>query len=157
MTVIDRLEEMFVKNDVRYKLFDHPLAISAQKTAQAEHVPGAEEAKVVIVRVAGRDMMAVLPATHHVDLEKLKTLFETDEARIANEPELRRLFPDCEVGAMPPFGHLYELPLLLDKSFEGRAKIVFNAGSHTEAIRMKYDDYLRLANPLTGDFAVRNG
>ena len=155
MTVIDQLEELFIKNDVRYELFEHPLAISAQKVAQAEHVPGAEEAKVVIVRADGRNVMAVLPATHHVDLIKLKILLEVEETQVESEWELQKLFPNCEVGAMPPFGHLYGLQVLLDRSFSSSAKIVFNAGSHTEAIRMKYDDYVRLANPLIGDFAAR--
>jgi len=155
MTIIDRLEEMFTKSGTRYELFEHPLAISAQRVAQAEHVPGASEAKVVIVRVGGHDMMAVLPATHRVDLEKLKILLEAEQAQIVDERILRGLFPDCEVGAMPPFGHLYGLPVLLDRSFRNRAKIVFNAGSHTEAIRMQYEDYVKFANPLIGDFAVR--
>ncbi len=157
MTVIDRLEELFLKDDVRYELFDHPLAISAQRVAQAEHVPGAEEAKVVILRAEGRHVMAVLPATHHVNLDKLKYLLEVSEVYIENEKKLESLFTDCEVGAMPPFGHLYGLPVIVDISLTNSHKIVFNAGSHTEAIRMVYGDYAKIANPLVGDFAIRNG
>ncbi len=156
MTVIDRLEELLAKDCARYELFTHPPARSAQRTAQAEHVPGAEEVKVVILRVDARDVMAVLPATHHVDLLKLKSLLEVQQACLVSEEELRSLFPDCEAGAMPPFGHLYGLPVVLDRSLVKSRRIVFNAGSHTEAIRMSYDDYARIANPLVGDFAVRN-
>lgn len=157
MTATDQLEKIFAEQHVRYEFFEHPLAISAQRAAQAEHIPGAEEAKVVIVRAYGRTLMAVLPATHHVDLMKLKTLLEAEDVEIESERELERLFPDCEVGAMPPFGHLYGLPVIVDRSLTSRSKIVFNAGSHTEAIRMRFDDYTKIANPLVGDFALRNG
>ncbi len=156
MSVIDRLESLFLSDGVRYELFDHPLAISAQRAAQVEHVPGAEEAKVVVLRADGRHVMAVLPATHHVQLEKMKDLLEVEEVNLENQKKLESLFSDCEVGAMPPFGHLYGLPIVVDSSLAKSRHIVFNAGSHTEAIRMTYADYARIANPLVGDFAVRN-
>ena len=155
MAVMDRLEQRLWKDRVRYEFFDHPVAHSAQRTAQAEHVPGSKEAKVVVLRADGCNWMAALPATHHVDLLKLKNLLEVQDVAFEDEREFERLFPDCETGAMPPYGHLYGMPVVVDRALAAAGHIVFNAGSHTEAIRMTYDDYLKTANPLVGDFAVR--
>ena len=156
MNIVEKLEAILEQENVRYELFTHPVAYSSQRTAQAEHVPGREEAKVVILKANGKDIMVVLPATHHVDLLKMSNFLGTTDLRLETERKFAALFPGSELGAMPPFGHIYHVPVYVDKTVAESEEIVFNAGSHHEAIRMKYRDYERVEEPQVGDFAVRN-
>jgi Ala-tRNA(Pro) deacylase len=116
------------------------------------HVSGKEIAKVVIVKIDGQFAMAVVPAPHKIDLERLREASGAKRVELASEKEFQNLFPDCEVGAMPPFGNLYGLPLYVARPLAEDEEIVFNAGSHTEAIRMRYADFARLANPTVSDY-----
>ena len=116
------------------------------------HVPGKEMAKVVILKIDGRFAMAVIPAPHKIDFERFKVATGIKEVMLASEKEFQNLFPDCEVGAMPPFGNLYGLPVYVAQPLKEDKEIVFNAGSHTEAIRMQYADFERLANPTVIDY-----
>ena len=152
MDILNRLSDFFEKHKVKYEFIKHPVAYTAQETAEQEHVSGRQLAKVVMVRVDGKDVMAVLPASSRLSLHKLKGLLGARDVRLESEEEFKRLFPDCEVGAMPPFGDLYELPFFVDMSLAENKFIVFNAGTHQDTIKMDYRDYARIAEPDLVEF-----
>ncbi len=131
----------------------HYVAYTAQETAASAHVRGRELAKTVMVKIDGRMAMAVLPATRKLDLERLRDVADAHEAALATEREFRDMFPDCEVGAMPPFGNLYGLRVYADKSLTDDEHIAFNAGSHEERIQMAYRDFERLVEPTVAGLA----
>jgi len=137
---------------VHYDVLPHPEAFRALAIAQTLHTPGKEMAKVVIVKVQERFAMTVLPASWNVDLRRLRTVFATNRVRLATEDEITGLFPDCELGAMPPFGNLYGLPVYVDQSLTEDEEIVFQAGTHSDAIRMRYWDFASLAFPVVEEF-----
>jgi Ala-tRNA(Pro) deacylase len=142
------------RSKVRYEVLHHPEAFTAQELAAIEHVKGRSHAKVVMVKAEGEVLMAVLPADHRVDLEKLDKATGRKTA-LATEAEFKALFPDCAVGTMPPFGELYGVPVYLDASLTDAERIVFEAGTHSDAIKMRYADYERLAKLTVADFAVK--
>jgi Ala-tRNA(Pro) deacylase len=152
MSVSVKLREYLDQNQIKYALISHSIAYTAQELAAKMHVPGREMAKVVIVKIDGRFVMAVMPAHHQIDFERLKKATGAQQIELATEREIENLFPDCEVGAMPPFGNLYGLPIYLAKPLEEDKEIVYNAGSHTEAIRMEYLDFIRLVNPTVIEY-----
>ncbi len=149
----EELEAYLRENKVPFQFQHHAVAYTAQEVAAAEHVPGRLLAKVVMVMADGKLAMFVLPAPARVDLEKAGTVLGANEARLAREEEFADRFPGCEVGAMPPFGGLYDLPVYADKSLAEDETIVFEAGTHTDTMSMKYGDYERLANPNVAEFA----
>jgi Ala-tRNA(Pro) deacylase len=118
------------------------------------HVPGKELTKVIMVKADGKMVMLVLPASYRVETKKLKKVFQCKRLGIAKEKDFEELFPDCEVGAMPPFGNLYHLEVWVDQVLTEDEFIVFQAGSHVETLKIKYNDYIRLVNPKVGDFSV---
>ena len=150
MAANTRLHALLVKSRIEYELLSHREAFTAQEVAQATHVRGRRLAKVVLLR-SGRDhyLMAVVPASSHVDLETVERLSGLKGLIVASEAEVLRIFPDCEAGAMPPFGNLYGLPIYLDEDFVKQEHILFQAGNHHEVIRMPFADYERLAGPFT--------
>ncbi len=143
MEVIDFLDRSGVKYDVR----EHRPVFTAQGLAQREHEHGKYVAKPVIVQADGRYLMCVLPAPYKVDLGKLKVHLGAKAVALAQEDQIAKLFPDCELGAEPPFGNLYDLPTLMDKALEQDDHIVLQAGTHNKAIRMSMADYRRLVQP----------
>jgi len=149
MAVNHRLLRLLVTNRVEYELVPHREAFTAQEIAQTSHIAGGRLTKVVVVRAGGdRYLMAVLPASCHLDLDVLARLSAEAHLALADEREIQRLFPDCEVGAMPPFGTLYDLPLYLDACLLEHDDIAFQAGNHHELIRMDVADYERIARPF---------
>ncbi len=132
---------------VHYATIMHSPAYTAQETAATVHVPGREVAKTVIVLLDDKPAMAVLPATRKLDLTALRKASGARRVALATEMQFARLFPECEVGAMPPFGNLYHLPVYVAESLAEDEQIVFNACSHTELIRMAYADFERLVQP----------
>jgi len=152
MSVAKKLEEVLKANKAKYEKIVHAEAFTSQHTAQAEHTPGKIVAKVVIVKADGKDAMLVVPSTHKLDLNKVKKYLGAKDARLASEQEFEKLFPDCEKGAMPPFGELYTVPLYVDDSLTHNDVIVFNAGTHRESVKMAYKEYDRIAKPKVGDF-----
>lgn len=148
-----KLKEYLDHNKVQYALINHSLAFTAQELAAKMHVRGSEIAKVVILKIDGQFAMAVVPAPHQIDFEKLKEVTGAKRIELATEAEFQNLFPDCEVGAMPPLGNLYNLPVYVAKPLEKDKEIVFNAGSHTEAIRMQYADFARLVHPAVIEYS----
>ncbi len=147
MSVTKRLKEYLDSNGVPYTLCTHRLAYTAQGVAAIQHVKGREMAKCVILRGDGKFFMAVLPASSKVDIETLQTALPYPQIRLATEYEFAVLFPDCEVGAMAPFGNLYGLEVFVDTQLTQDEEIVFNAGTHTDTIRMSYRDFDRLVQP----------
>jgi len=142
-----KLREFLDANGVKYVTIRHSLAYTAQEVAASAHVRGKDMAKTVIVRVDGQLAMAVVPASQKVDLARLRDVIGAKTAEIASEEEFRDAFPGCEVGAMPPFGHLYGMNVFVDQRLAADEEIAFNAGSHTELIRLSYPDFERLAKP----------
>ena len=137
---------------IPFSLHHHVPAYTAQQLAQVEHVPGRMVAKVVIAIADGQTVMLCLPAPCKIDLLKLMSVLCTDNIRLAYEEELADAFPDCELGAMPPFGHLYKMPVFVDQRLALDEKILFPAGRHTDTVEMAYDDFARLVHPMLGDF-----
>lgn len=154
MTCGERLERYFQEQGVKYEVRQHPEVHTAQEVAAVEHVPGRLVAKVVVGVVDGRMTELVLPAPYRVDMPKLRAALGAKEARLAREEEFAGLFPDCEVGAMPPFGNLYNVPVVADPSLSQDPKIVFNAGTHRETMTVSYQDFVRLVAPTIAEFAV---
>jgi Ala-tRNA(Pro) deacylase len=139
---------------VPYEHHVHPTAFTARQLAAAERIPEGMVAKTVIVKADGQFVMAVLPATAKVDTTSLKKALESHELSLATEREFQELFPDSDVGAMPPFGNLYELPVCAEESLVRDEEIIFNAGTHEDSIRMKYADFSRLVAPKVCSFAL---
>jgi len=137
---------------VHYDVLPHPETFRALAIAQMLHTPEKKVAKVVIVKVGKQFVMTVLPASRNVDLHRLRTVFATHSVRLATEDEFASLFPDCELGAMPPFGNLYRIPVYVDQSLTEDEEIVFQAGTHSEAIRMRYWDFAALVFPVVAEF-----
>lgn len=154
MTCRERLELLLVKQGVKFEVTAHPLAYTAQEVATVEHVSGYDVAKVVMAAVDDRLVMLVLPAPHRVDLEKVKRGLGATTARLAREDEFAKLFPDCDLGAMPPFGNLYGIPVYVDRTLTHDPKIVFNAGSHRETMTIAYADFERVVRPEVIEFAI---
>jgi Ala-tRNA(Pro) deacylase len=131
----------------------HRLAYTAQAVAASEHVPGKQVAKVVVVFADDRLVMLVLPASYRIDLMQVSAAIGARSVYFAGEGELAAVFPDCEVGAMPPFGNLYNVPVYVDRSLAEDETIVVQAGTHTDTISLKYADFARLARPTVVAFA----
>ena len=139
---------------IPFRAFLHQPEPSATRRARSVHVPGRRVAKAVLVKAGGGYVLAVLPATHRIDFARLAIVLKVPEARLAGEDEVGRVFSDCERGALPPFGSLYQVPTLVDESLAEDEQIVFESQSHEEAIRMAYRDYEALEHPRTGRFAL---
>ncbi|MBI2212826.1 MAG: YbaK/EbsC family protein [Acidobacteria bacterium] len=152
--IAQRIKSFLDENEVKYETLFHTLTYTAQTTAESAHIPGLEMAKTVVINVDGRLAMAVLPASRHVSLPNLREVTGSSDIHLAGESELRTLFPGCELGAMPPFGNLYGLDVWVDPLLARHERIAFNAGSHTELIRMRYADFERLVCPMVATFAM---
>jgi Ala-tRNA(Pro) deacylase len=154
MPILNRLREFLEMNKVPYSVHSHPQAYTAQEIAALSHVAGRMLAKVVMVKAGDELIMLVVPADRRVDLERVRTTLGRD-AGLATETEFRDAFPGCEVGAMPPFGNLFGVPVYVDRSLEDDEEIVFSAGTHTLTAKLAFEDFVRLANPSIGEFTVQ--
>jgi Ala-tRNA(Pro) deacylase len=153
MAGVSSIHEFLRQAHVPYTVMPHRPAFTAQEDAAATHVPGRDWAKVVICFVDGQPIEAVLSAPLTVNLDRLLRLAGGSEIRLAQEEEMRRLFPGCEPGAMPPFGPLYGQSVFADAALASEPQIVFNAGTHTEAIAMRWADFAKSVRPIVGRFA----
>ena len=144
---LSKLRKFLDSHNVKYLVMSHSLAYTAQGIAALTHVSGKKLAKTVIVKIDGTLAMAVVPASLHVDVHRLRTLTGARSAEIASEREFQNAFPDCETGAMPPFGNLYDLPVYADASLAEHEEITFSAGTHRELMRMAWADLARLVDP----------
>ena len=145
--ISEQLERYLREHGVDFEVVPHRVAYTAQETAQREHMSGKRQAKVVMVRVDDKPTMAVLPADQRLDLEAMRETLDARKVRLMAEPEFEALFTDCEVGAMPPFGNMYHLPVYVDQRLAENEFILFNAGSHSESVKMAFKDYERLVRP----------
>ncbi len=151
---VNKLKAFLDEHNVRYVTLNHSKAYTAQQIAAAAHIPGRKLAKTVMVWIDGTIAMVVLPASYHVDFDELAHALGAEEVELATEREFKDLFPECEVGAMPPFGNLYGMNVYVAERLAGSGEIVFNAGSHTELIQMSYADFERLVQPKVVHFAT---
>ena len=139
---------------VQYLTITHSPAFTAQGAAHRAHIHGRQLAKTVVVFIAGEPAMMVLPANQRIGVENLRVLAGTEDVRLAHEDEFRNLFPDCELGALPPFGNLYDMPTYASPELAEGEEIIFNAGSHAELVRMKWADYEKLVRPKIALFTA---
>jgi len=150
---VKKLVEFLDANNVRYVTIRHSSAFTAQEIAAKAHISGKEVAKTVMIKIEGKMAMAVLPATADIDFDRLKEIFRTTNVLLASEYEFKNRFPDCELGAMSPFGNLYDMEVYVDESLIEDKEIAFNAGSHIELIRLSFKDYENLVNPRIFKFS----
>jgi Ala-tRNA(Pro) deacylase len=151
-----RLVDFLTDHKIAFERLQHEPAFTSNRVAHLLHVRGKELAKSVLLRTGHGYVVAVLPASHWIDLDRVECALHEDYVGLAPESDMIRLFPDCERGAMPPFGSLYNLPTLVDDSLVVDADIVFEGQDHQEAIRMSFGDFLALEHPQIGHFARRN-
>lgn len=155
MTLLN-VKDYLQKRDVRFKDIFHPVSFSAQETAARAHVKGREFAKTVLIFVDKKMVMTVLPASHFIDFDKLKTTLRAGRVGLASESEFKSRFPGCEVGAMPPFGNLFDMEVYMSESLLVNRDVTFNAGSHTEAITISIGEFVRIINPKILDFTRKH-
>ena len=148
-----RVIEFLDKSAVSYQVSEHLSAFTAQQMAAAEHEPGQFVAKPVIIQADGEYVMCVLSACCKIDMGKLKDQLGADSVELAEETQIGRIFDDCELGAEPPFGNLYDMPTIMDKALENDDHIIFQAGTHEQAINMSVDKYRDLAKPRVLEFS----
>lgn len=151
---VAKLREFLDDQKIKYLNISHSSAFTAQEVAASAHISGKELAKTVIIKLDGKLVMVVLPASLKIDLDRLKQVTGANEVALATEDEFRGLFPECETGTMPPFGNLYELDTFVDQRLREDEEIAFNAGTHTDLIRMSFGDFERLVNPITLNFSM---
>jgi Ala-tRNA(Pro) deacylase len=152
----DRLEAYLRENAVPFEVQHHPRVVTAQEVAATEHIPGKMLAKTVMVLADGEMVMLALPASYQVDLGKAGEALGAAEVRLAEEDEFENAFPDCEVGAMPLFGNLYDLPVYVEEVLAEDETVFFRAGTHTDTMSVGYADFERLVEPTVAEFAHRD-
>ena len=153
MAILGKLQELLEKNQVSYTHHVHATAYTAKEVASMEHLPVHRFAKVVVFTGDEGNGIAVLPADYVVDMQELRVALGLKRARLATEKELAEMFPDCELGAMPPIGDLYNMPTFVESSLTEEERIAFNAGTHRDVIYIRFEDFKRLADPTVIHFS----
>jgi Ala-tRNA(Pro) deacylase len=143
----EKLKDYLDQHEIQYVTISHSPAYTAQRIAELTRIPGRELAKTVIVKIDDKFAMAVLPASRRVNLRHMQEAIGADEVTISSEEEFKELFPDCEVGAMPPFGNLYDMGVYVAEQLTEDDEIAFNSGSHSELVKMRYNDFANLVTP----------
>ena len=151
---VKTLTKFLDDNEVKYVTIRHSIAYTTQQIAESAHIPGDEMAKTVMVKLDGRLAMAILRGTDRVDLDLLRGAAGAREAALATEVQFQGTFPGVELGAMPPFGNLYDMDVYVDEALTRDERIAFNAGSHSELIQLDYADYERLVKPKIANFSL---
>lgn len=151
---VQKLKEFLDSNNVKYVTISHSPAFTAQEIAATAHIPGKELAKTVMVKIDGKMAMAVLPAYNKIDFDRLNEAAGAETVELASEEEFKGLFPNCDVGAMPPFGNLYDMDVFVESHLAEDEEIAFNAGSHTELVRLSYKDFEQLVEPKVTNFSM---
>lgn len=152
---ISKLKQYLDENNIKYATIHHSRAYTMQKAAEYAHISGKEVAKTVMVKIDGKMAMVVLPAPEHVDLELLQGAARARSVELAGEQEFKNLFPQCEVGAMPPFGNIYGMDVYVEEDLQKDEMIAFKAGSHDEMIELAYQDFARLVKPRVVRLSTR--
>jgi Ala-tRNA(Pro) deacylase len=155
MTCRKRLEKLLREHKVEFSVSKHAEVYSAQRLAGLLHIPGQQLAKVVMVKADGELVMLVLPAPYRLDLAKVKKVLKAKNVQLAREEEFADVFPDCEVGAMPPFGNLYDLAVYVDSALTNQPEIAFPVGSHREIMQVAYAGFERTAQPTVADLSAK--
>lgn len=151
---LTKIKEFLDKHKIKYTIIKHSSAYTAQEIAASAHISGKELAKTVMIKFNGKMAMAVLPASYKISFDNLKEVLGVEKVRLAYEQEFMDKFPDCEVGAMPPFGNIYGMDVYVAESLAEDEEIAFNACSHTELIKMKFSDFERLVKPKRIKFSI---
>jgi Ala-tRNA(Pro) deacylase len=151
---LPRLKEFLDSRGIKYVVISHSVAYTAQGIAALAHIPGKELAKTVVAKMDGKFALVVVPASRQVDFALLKIASGANTVELASEMEFQNKFPDCEKGAMPPFGNLYDMAVFADESLSQDKEIAFNAGSHRELIRLAWEDFERLVKPTVVKLAA---
>ena|ERR1700730_3472817 len=151
---IKKLQEFLDGHHIKYVVISHSVAYTAQGVAALTHISGKELAKTVIVKIDGALAMALLPASLHIDLSQLRSAASAKNVALASEEEFKERSPDCETGAMPPFGNLYDMPVFADESLARDKEVAFNAGSHRKLVRLAREDFVSLVEPKIVRFAA---
>ena len=144
---VPKLRQYLDEQGIKYVMISHSPAFTAQEIAASAHIPGKELAKTVVVKLNGLMVMVVLPASRKIDFDRLKDATGAGHVELAGEREFAQTFGDCELGAMPPFGNLYDMPVYVDAELTADEEIAFNAGSHTQLLRLRYADFAKLVQP----------
>jgi Ala-tRNA(Pro) deacylase len=152
MAILRGLQEYLDHHHVHYEVLGHEAAYTAPEIAHRLHVSGKMLAKVVMIQADKRFVMAVLPSNWQIDFARLKEALRSRHVRLATEDEFKGLFPDCEVGTMPPFGNLYDVPVYVDELLAKDEQIVFEAGTHDGAVKLRYEDFANLVQPTVAEF-----
>lgn len=152
MTMSKKLREYLQKEKITFEPLHHAVAYTASEVAGSQHVSGKEMLKTVIIKVDGKLMMCVVPAIYNLDFDKLKKFLGAKSVELAKEEESGKIFTDSELGAEPPIGSLYNIEMIADEDIKANDMVVFNAGSHTDTIKMKANDYLKMTKPRLGHF-----
>lgn len=153
---LNKLIDFLDEHDKKYVVIKHSQAFTAQEVAASAHIPGKDMVKTVMVKVDGDIKMFVLPSTHDVDFDLIKEALGAEEVELASEEEFENLFPDCELGAMPPFGNFYGIDTVVAEALTMDEEIAFNAGTHKELVKMAYKDYEELVHPKILSVSVRH-
>ena len=151
--ILQRLKVFLDSHQIKFVVITHSAAYTALEVAAVARIPGKEIAKTVVVNVDGKMMLVVLPASHMVDIHSLRTFIGATHIELADEYKFKNLFPECEVGAMPPFGNLFNMDVVVSETLAEDEMIAFNAGSHKELVRMTYRDFIQLVQPKFGTFS----
>jgi Ala-tRNA(Pro) deacylase len=144
---------MLQQQGISFEEMHHPEAYTAQQVAQREHFTGHRVAKVVVVMADGRPVELILPASRHVNLDRLRTVLHVQDIRLATEPEMELYFPDCEIGAIPALRHWQNIDVVMDRSLDNPGPILFQAGTHSDAVRMNYQDWYEMVHPQVATFS----
>ena len=147
------IRKMLELRGIAFEELHHPEVYTAQEVAQREHVSGHRVAKFVVVMADGHPVELVLPASRHVNLDRLRTVIHAHELRLATEAELEKFFTDCEVGAIPPLRHWKDVAVLMDRSLNVEGDILFQAGTHADAVRLNFRDWYEMVNPQVATFS----
>lgn len=153
--ILKKLKEYLDDNNIKYYGISHSQAFTAEDISKTAHIPIRELAKTVMVKVDGKILMAIVPASDMVSFKKLKKILGAEKVELAEESDFNDIFPMCELGAMPPFGNLYNVDVLVASSLTEDKNIAFNAGSHRELIKMEYRDFEKLIKPKIMDFSIK--
>jgi Ala-tRNA(Pro) deacylase len=153
---VEKLKAFLDQNGVRYVTIRHSNAYTSQEIAASAHVSGREFAKTVMIKIDDKMAMAVLPASYQIDFGLLREIFRNKTVTLATEAQFSNVFPDCDPGAMPPFGNLYGMEVYAEEILTADREIAFNAGSHSEIIRLGYEDFARLVQPKVFRFSWKS-
>ncbi|MEI8364933.1 MAG: YbaK/EbsC family protein [Parachlamydiaceae bacterium] len=154
MSVSGKIKRFLEQEKINYQILEHNPAFTALEIAQAQHLPGHQVVKTVVVDADGKQILCVLPSTHKIDFDRLKKMLNAQNVALTNETQVGKLFPEYEIGAMPPFGRTPDLKVYVDKDLAENESIAFNAGTHVDMLKIRFKDFVKIATPTFGTFGI---